>query len=292
MNCEGADTGVDSSLPVELSAVDRWIISRLQRAEGEAREALREYRFDNYARAIYQLVWDEYCDWYVELAKVQLAQGNDAQKRATRRTLTRVLESTLRLAHPVIPFITEELWQRVAPLAGKSGPSIMVQPYPDPDAARIDEAAERDVDLLKQMVVACRTLRTQMGIAPSQKVPLLAQGDSARLQAYAPYLSSLARLSEVVIEVELPGVDAPVSIVGDYKLMLRIEIDVAAERARLEKERARLEGEIRKAEAKLANSSFVERAPPTVVAQERQRLATFSDTLAQINAQLAKLGSA
>jgi valyl-tRNA synthetase len=292
MNCEGADTGVDSSLPVELSAVDRWIISRLQRAEGEAREALREYRFDNYARAIYQLVWDEYCDWYVELAKVQLAQGNDAQKRATRRTLTRVLESTLRLAHPVIPFITEELWQRVAPLAGKSGPSIMLQPYPDPDATRIDEAAERDVDLLKQMVVACRTLRTQMGIAPSQKVPLLAQGDSARLQAYAPYLSSLARLSEVVIEAELPAVDAPVSIVGDYKLMLRIEIDVAAERARLEKERARLEGEIRKAEAKLANSSFVERAPPTVVAQERQRLATFSDTLAQINAQLAKLGSA
>jgi valyl-tRNA synthetase len=288
MNCEGADTGRDESLPLAMSAVDRWMVSRLQRAEAEAREALRVYRFDNYARAIYQLVWDEYCDWYVELAKVQLAQGDAAQARATRRTLTRVLESTLRLAHPVIPFITEELWQRVAPLAGKSGDSIMRQPYPDPDTGRIDEAAEREIETLKQMVTACRTLRTEMGIAPSQKIPLVIQGEQARLAGFIPYLMALARLSEVSVEPELPSADAPISIVGDARLMLRVEVDVAAERARLEKEIARVEGEIGKAQAKLANASFVERAPAAVVAQEKQRLANYTATLEQLNAQLAK----
>jgi valyl-tRNA synthetase len=183
MNCEGKDTGLDETLPLAPSTIDRWMVSRLQRAEGEARQALQEYRFDNFARTVYQLVWDEYCDWYVELAKVQLAQGDEAQCRATRRTLTRVLETILRLAHPVIPFITEALWQRVAPLAGKDGPSIMLRPYPEPDPARIDEAAERDVETLKQLVTACRTLRAEMNIAPSQKVPLLAQGDQGRLAA-------------------------------------------------------------------------------------------------------------
>ena len=288
MNCEGADTGRDESLPLAPSSVDRWMVSRLQRAEGEAREALREYRFDNYARAIYQLVWDEYCDWYVELAKVQLAQGDETLARATRRTLSRVLESTLRLAHPVIPFITEELWQRVAPLAGKSGESIMLQPYPEPDPGRIDEPAELEIEMLKAMVTACRALRTDMGISPAQKVPLLVQGDSERLAVFVPYLTALARLSEVVIAPELPAVDAPVSIVGDYKLMLSVEIDVAAERARLEKEIARLENEIGKAQAKLANANFVERAPAAVVAQEKQRLANHTATLEQLSAQLAK----
>ncbi|HEX6002944.1 MAG TPA: valine--tRNA ligase, partial [Burkholderiales bacterium] len=247
MNCEGHDTGLDEKRPLALSTIDRWMVSRLQRAEAEARDAFREYRFDNLARAIYQLVWDEYCDWYVELAKVQLASADDAQLRATRRTLTRVLESTLRLAHPVIPFITEELWQRIAPLAGKTGDTIMLQRYPEPDRTRIDEAAEREVELLKQMVTACRTLRAEMNIAPSQKVPLVVQGDAERLSASVPYLAALARLSEVTIERQLPAAEAPVSIVGDFKLMLRVEIDVAAERARLEKEIARLEGEIGKA---------------------------------------------
>ncbi|MGQ0752244.1 MAG: valine--tRNA ligase [Betaproteobacteria bacterium] len=288
MNCDGADTGLDESLPLVPSAVDRWMVSRLQRAEAEVREALHGYRFDNYARAIYQLVWDEYCDWYVELAKVQLAQSDAAQARATRRTLTRVLESTLRLAHPVIPFITEALWQRVAPLAGKSGESIMLQPYPAPDPGRIDEAAEREVETLKQMVTACRTLRTEMSIAPSQRVPLVVQGEGERLAGFVPYLMALARLSDVTIEAELPAADAPISIVGDAKLMLRIEIDVAAERARLEKEIARVESEIGKAQAKLANASFVERAPAAVVAQEKQRLANHTATLEQLNAQLAK----
>ncbi len=291
MNCEGKDTGLDEKLPLEFSAADRWIVSRLQRAERDAQQAYADYRFDNLARAIYELIWDEYCDWYVELAKVQIAHGNEAQCRATRRTLTRVLEAILRLAHPVIPFITEELWQRIAPLAGKRGASIMIQPYPEADEARIDEAAERELDALKQLTTACRTLRAEMSIPPSQKVPLLAQGDRARLASFAPYLSALARLSEVVVEKELPAADAPVSIVGNVKLMLKIEIDIAAERARLAKEIARLEGEIARAQAKLANPNFVERAPPLVVAEEKQRLARFTATLGQVRGQLDRLGT-
>ncbi|MGE5522549.1 MAG: valine--tRNA ligase [Rhodospirillaceae bacterium] len=292
MNCVGRDTGVDDSAPVELSTADRWIVSRLQRAEAEAAQAFREYRFDNLARTIYELVWDEYCDWYLELAKVALNDGNEARQRGTRRTLVRVLEVILRLAHPVMPFITEELWQKVAPLAAKSGPSVMLQPYPQAQPERIDAAAEAELAMLKQLVTACRTLRSEMGIAPSQKLPLLVQGDRERLAAAKPYLMALCRLSEVLPVAELPAADAPVSIVGDWKIMLKVEIDVAAERDRLSKEIARLENEIGKAEAKLANESFVKRAPPHVVAQEKQRLENFGATLEQVRGQLARLGSA
>jgi valyl-tRNA synthetase len=289
MNTGGRDVGLDETLPLEPSIADRWIVSLLQRAEAEVARGFSDYRFDNLSRAIYELVWDEYCDWYVELAKVQLANGNDAAQRATRRTLVRVLETILRLAHPVIPFITEELWQKVAPLAGRSGSSIMTQSYPRAQMEGVNEAAEREINALKALVTACRTLRSEMTIPPGKRLPLIVEGNRARLEAFAPYLQALARLSEVAIVDTLPQADAPVAIAGEFKAMLQIEIDVAAERERLGKEAARLEGEIAKSEAKLANTNFVDRAPPAVVDQERSRLDTHRATLAQVRSQLDKL---
>lgn len=292
MNCEGHDVGLDEAKPLQYSDIDKWIIGRLQQAEQEVVDAFAQYRFDLAAQAIYQFVWDEYCDWYLELAKVQLARGNEAETRATRRTLIRVLEATLRLAHPLIPFITEELWQKVAPLAGVQGESIMLQPYPEPQPARIHPEAMEKVALLKALVGACRTLRGEMNLPPSQKVPAVALGDPAMLAALEPYLVALAKLSELTIETEaLPHSVAPVQIVGDYRIMLRIEVDVAAERARLEREIARVQAEAARAEAKLANPAFVERAPAAVVEQERQRLAGFQATLEKLTAQRAALGA-
>jgi valyl-tRNA synthetase len=290
MNLEGHDCGIDAGAAFDYSDADRWIAARLQQAIGDVHDAFAAYRFDQAARAVYEFVWDEYCDWYLELAKVQLNSGTPEQQRATRRTLATVLEATLRLAHPIIPFITEELWQKVAPLAGAEGASIMLSAYPNADAAqRHDDSAAR-VRLLKEMVNACRTLRGEMNLSPAQKVPLVVEGDAVVVNALAPYISALARLSEVSAVARLADADAPVALVGEMRLMLVVEIDKDAERARLAKEIARIEGEIRKAEAKLANPSFVDKAPAAVVQQEQARLADFGAMLAKLEAQHARLG--
>jgi valyl-tRNA synthetase len=290
MNCAEHDVGLDPTLPLEYSQVDAWIVSRLQQTEQEIRNGFEIYRFDLVAKAIYEFVWDEYCDWYVELAKVQLQEGNEAQQRATRRTLIRVLEAALRLAHPVIPFITEELWQTVGPLAGVRGDSIMVQPYPMPDPNKINLAAAAYMDDIKSMTNAVRALRSEMKISPAEKLPLIVQGDQSKLESMMPYVAGLARLSEIIFNPALAPAGLPVQVIGDTRLTLNVEIDLDAEKARLDKELSRLHAEITKSQAKLINPSFVDKAPEQVVTQERRRLIEFTSRAQKLSAQRSSLG--
>lgn len=300
MNVQGKDCGLDASLPQERSFVDEWILRELDRTIGEVEKAFAEWRLDNAANAIYSFVWDQYCDWYLELSKVQLANGTEAQQRATRHTLITVLEAVLRLAHPIIPFITEELWQKVSVVAGTRNEdeetSVMIQDYPQASFAGEDTGADHKMALTKQMIDAVRNLRGEMQLSPSQRIPLAVQGNEDVLKTVSPYIMHLARVSEVTICEDInkasEGSIAPVAIVEDYKLMLVVKIDVAAERERLGKEAARLEGEIAKANAKLSNEKFTARAPEAVVNQELERLANFTKLLAKVQEQLDKLPKA
>ncbi len=310
MNCDGHDgnfgapqSGATSTAGLDFSMADRWIHSRLQHVIADVAKGFAHYRFDNIASSLYKFVWDEYCDWYLELAKVQLQQGSPAQQRATRHTLLSVLEIVLRLAHPLIPFITEALWQKVAPLTGRypqdtaaDEPSLMMQPYPIAAPQEIDTTAEQWAASLKAIVDACRNLRGEMQLSPATKVPLIAAGDAAQLHSIAPYAQALARLSDVQILADEAMLDkeaqgAPIAIVGPHKLVLKVAIDIAAECERLAKEIARLDGEITKCQAKLENAAFVAKAPAAVVAQEQKRLTEFQQSLTKLNAQLSRLAA-
>ncbi|MBA4113593.1 MAG: valine--tRNA ligase [Verminephrobacter sp.] len=304
MNCEGQDCGIAAEPGsgscndghLSFTQADRWIASRLQRVEAEVAKGFDDYRLDNVANTIYDFVWNEFCDWYLEIAKVQIQTGDAAQQRGTRRTLIRTLEAILRLAHPLIPFITEELWQKVAPVAGRSGPSVSIAAYPQAQPERIDEAAEAHVARLKSVVDACRTLRGEMNVSPATRLPLYAVGDAEFLRGAAPVLQALAKLSEVkVFDDEAQWAQAaqaaPVAMAGEARLCLHMEIDVAAEKARLSKEAARIEGEMTKARAKLSNEAFVAKAPAAVLDQEKKRLADFGATLERLQGQLARLGA-
>ncbi|WKB54265.1 valine--tRNA ligase [Eleftheria terrae] len=306
MNCEGKDCGLAEHGPadcapggwLEFSQADRWITGELQRVEHAVEQGFAEYRLDNVANAIYQFVWDQYCDWYLEIAKVQIANGNEAQQRATRRTLIRVLETVLRLLHPITPFITEELWQKVAPVAGRKAAdaddSIMLAPYPQAQLERIDPKADAWVEQLKALVGASRTLRSEMGLSPAERVPLYTVGDAAFVTQAAALLQTLAKVSEVKVFDDEAAfaqatAQAPVAVQGAVRLALHVEIDAAAERERLGKEIKRLEAEIAKAQGKLSNESFVARAPANVVEQEKVRLQEFTVTLQKVRDQISRL---
>ncbi|MFP5446570.1 MAG: valine--tRNA ligase, partial [Betaproteobacteria bacterium] len=307
MNCEGQDCGLKEHTKEEcqpggsahgymqFSQADRWISSLLQKTEAEVAKGFEEYRLDNVANTIYDFVWNEYCDWYLEIAKVQIQNGTEAQQRATRRTLIRTLEAILRLAHPIIPFITEALWQVVAPVAGIPGESVSIARYPRAQPEKIDETAIAHMARVKGLVDACRALRGEMNVSPSTRLPLYTVGDTDFMRGVGPVLQALAKLSEVkVFDDEAAWAAAaqaaPVAVVGEARLALYMEIDVAAEKARLSKEIARIEGEVAKANNKLSNEAFVAKAPPAVIDQEKKRIADFGATLTRLRDQLGRLG--
>ena len=309
MNCEGQDCGLKEHTKAEcavggpahgymsFSQADRWISSKIQRVEADVAKGFAEYRLDNVANVIYDFVWNEFCDWYLEIAKVQINTGDASQQRATRRTLIRTLETILRLVHPITPFISEELWQKVAPVAGRAGPSVSIAAYPVSQPERIDEPAEAHVGKLKTLVDACRNLRGEMNVSPATKLPLYVLGDSEFMKSAGPVLQALAKLNEVRVFVSeadwtKAAAAAPVAVVGEARLCLFMEVDVAAEKIRLGKEVARLEGEIGKANGKLSNEAFVAKAPPAVIDQERKRVADFEANLSKMKTQLLQLEAA
>jgi valyl-tRNA synthetase len=303
-NTDGQDTGVNgeeaAGAPVELSSVDRWIISALQRTEAEVTRQLDAFRFDLAAHALYEFIWDEYCAWYLELVKPVLWDENAPieRQRGTRRTLIRVLEVALRLAHPFMPFITEEIWQRIKTQAGVSGDTIMLQAWPVANESRIDAAAEGDIEWVKQLMLGLRQIRGEMKISMAKRIDIILQNANAedlrRLADNAPLLNKLAKLESVrVLEA---GEEAPMSataLVGDMQVLVPMAglIDKDAELARLDKEIARLDGEVKRVGGKLANEGFVAKAPAEVLDKERAKLAEAEQALGKMVEQRGKIAA-
>ena len=283
---------------VELSLADRWIISRLQRTEQQVAEAIESYRFDLMAQALHEFTWSEYCDWYLELCKPVLMSetSSEAQLRGTRRTLVRVLETLLRLLHPVMPFLTEEIWQRVAPLAGKRGDSIMLQPFPEADSGRIDTAAEREMRWVMDLILGVRRIRGEMNIPPGKPLPVLLQNGSAQdrklLESHPLYITALARTETIRwLEADETAPESATALVGRMRVLIPMAglIDKEAELARLAREIDKLRKELQRGEAKLNNERFVERAPAAVVEKERARIVALHDSLEQLEMQRGRI---
>ena len=291
MNTEGQDCGQDETQPLAYTFADQWIIGKLQQTEAAVAEAFETYRFDLAAQTLYEFVWNEYCDWYIELAKVQIQTGCPTTQRTTRRTLVRVLEAALRLLHPIMPFITEELWQAVAPLANaKHSDSIMLAAYPVADQEKIVPAAFDKMGSLKELVDEVRKLRGEMGIAPNVKAPLFVEGGS-ELADLLKYLPALTRLTEAKLVDKLPEAeDAPVAVCNGARLMLKVEVDKAAETARLTKEAEKLQKALDKLNAKLGKAGYVDKAPAHLVEKDKAELAELADKMGKVKAALAKLG--
>lgn len=291
MNTEGQDCGQDETQPLAYTFADQWIIGKLQQTEAAVAEAFETYRFDLAAQTLYEFVWNEYCDWYIELAKVQIQTGCPTTQRTTRRTLVRVLEAILRLLHPIMPFITEELWQTVAPLANaKHSDSIMLAAYPVADQEKIVPAAFDKMGSLKELVDEVRKLRGEMGIAPNVKAPLFVEGGS-ELADLLKYLPALTRLTEAKLVDKLPEAeDAPVAVCNGARLMLKVEVDKAAETARLTKEAEKLQKALDKLNAKLGKAGYVDKAPAHLVEKDKAELAELADKMGKVKAALTKLG--
>jgi valyl-tRNA synthetase len=291
MNTEDQDTGIDND-DVELSLADRWIISKLQSTEQEVTAAIDAYRFDHAAQAIYEFIWDNYCNWYLELSKPVLTSesSSEAAKRGTRRTLVRVLEATLRMTHPFMPFITEEIWQTVAPLADKAGDSIMSQPYPVADESKVDAAVVAEMDWVMEFIAGIRSIRSQMNIPPKKQLPVILkdsqQQDLNRVENNREFLSRLANLESI----ELLDGDAPAAataLVGKMEILIPLEglIDKDAEIQRLDKEITKLKKVIKQSSGKLSNENYTAKAPAEVVQKERDKLAEMEQAVTQLRQQ-------
>ncbi|MCW9013203.1 MAG: valine--tRNA ligase [Gammaproteobacteria bacterium] len=299
MNTEDKDTGINNS-NVELSLADRWIISRLQHVTGRINNHIDTYRFDLAAHDLYAFVWEDYCDWYLELSKPVLMkdQYGEAAKRGTRQTLVRVLESILRLNHPFMPFITEELWQRVAPLAGTEGDTIMSQNFPQTDAAQIDSSAEEELEWVKTFIMGIRRIRSESDIPPGKPLPLILQNASAqdrqRFENNEAFITTLAKLESVSwLSNDETAPESSTALVGEMKLLIPLAglIDKNAELARLDKEIGKLESNLEKSNAKLKNPAFVDKAPAAVVDKERARVAEMESALEKLQEQLKKISA-
>lgn len=303
MNTEGQDCGQHGGA-VELTAADRWIRSRLQETTRQAIRSIESYRFDHLAQALYEFTWNEYCDWYLELSKPVLHDETASAERlrGTRQTLVQVLETLLRLLHPVMPFLTEEIWQKVAPLAGVTAETrpdtetIMLQPFPEPDDGAIDAEAVAEIEWLRQFILGVRKIRSSMDIKPGKLLPVLVQGgdatDRARIEANLPWLRSLGRIESITwLAPDETAPESATALVGEMKILIPMAglIDVQAELARLAKEIARLEKDIARLQGKLGNAGFVEKAPAAVVDKERRKLADQEKALAQLREQQAKI---